>query len=201
MKRSIFSIAIAAVMAIFSYNTAEAQLPEGKFGVGATFGYDQSMPNAMLHYAADPEFDIALIFGFQQLNQEEVTDAGITVPERAVNAFETGVQFRYMLDEGDHSVDPFISFSGTYAIEDDFSGKELDNMPGSDWSRIRFALAFGAQAEVSDDFFITAQFGGNIDLIGYVPSETFDEDRPLGTEVSQVNYGLGGSRLGAILYF
>lgn len=85
MKRSIFSIAIAAVMAIFSVTDSDANVKEGLFGIGANFSTDNQM--ASLYYAADPQFDLALMFGFNQYNQDG---------EDAINAFTTGFQFNLM---------------------------------------------------------------------------------------------------------
>lgn len=191
MKRNIFSIAIMAIaMVLFSTNEAKAQLPEGNIGLGATVGFSSNelvgVANAaQIYFAPSEMFDLALSLGFTNMAPDD-GDASMTM-------IMAGLQGRIFMTEKSNTIDPYVAVAANYYMNTDTEDSDNESVD----SGIGIGLAWGLQAELVKNVFLTAQVGFEYMMM------TDNEATVNGQDVEGVGstaLTLGGSRLGFIIY-
>jgi hypothetical protein len=173
MRKNFFTMALAVIaMAFMGSTDAEAQLPEGNIGVGASIGANDT--GAQIFYALEENMDIALTLGYSS----KTPDGG-----DAADVLNIGLQYRYLFLEPANTIDPYLSVGliyGTNANE------------GDDYNTLFIQAAYGLQAELVKNVYLFAQIGLGFGMENSV--NISDED------ITNTEINFGGSRLGAIIY-
>lgn len=173
MRKNFFSMAVAVIaMAFMGSADAEAQLPDGNFGVGASIGAGSG--DAQIYYALDEDMDLALTLGY-------TADTPIEGDSR--NILNLGIQYRYLFLKPANTIDPYVAINFMYGT---------DSRLTDDYNSLSFGAAYGLQAELVKNVYLTAQIGLGFTTYSY-PDGTSDA-----TVETELNFG--GSRLGAIIY-